>query len=277
MPINVQHNVISGTRLTEEDGVVTEYVDLHVVHGFEFNANWANSQPDRPLFAAMMQTPQAGDPHPRYTDLVVRRKVPRAEGFNLVFVEVTYRFPDATSPGFENTVPEFGGGVSLEQIETAFDFLGNRLRVGTIDTDTGQQIDVDTGVASVFTPVGDLQASLVQQSTIPWFVARPWIRTVNGGPWFWDPVAQARTWMIAAIPFTLVSNQFVPPLFRFTFQFRYRPETWDPIIYYVDPKTGQPPDNLDVEPSWVPLADPAPGIRRPTMYPAVDFNNLPFF
>ena len=270
MPINVQHNVISGTRLTEEDGVVTEYVDLHVVHGFEFNANWANAQPDRPLFVAMMQTPQAGDPHPRYTDLVVRRKSPRAEAFNLVFVEVTYSFPDATSPGFENSQPEFGGGISLEQVETATDFGGNQLRVG-------HQGQVQGGVASVFTPVGDLQASLVQTSNFPWFAARPWIKTVNDGPWAWDPVAPARTWMIAAIPFTLVSNQFVPPLFRFTFQFRYRPEGWDPVIYYVDPETGQPPDGLMVETVYDPMDPNPPGVRRPTMYPAVNFNNLPFF
>lgn len=268
MPIDVQHNIIEGTRLREQDGVVIEYVDLHLVHGFDFSEDWAQAQPERPLVVALQHVPQPGDQHSVYSDLVVRERSPRPEGFNLVMVEVVYRFPDATSPGFEVGTPELSGGASLEQIETAA-IGGTPLVVGAPNKPN------QGGVAPVYIPIEELNLTFSFLSNNPWQNVRPWIGAVNIGPWGFDPTAQPRTWIVSAVPYKLINQQFTPPLYNFTYQLRHRFDGWDPIIYYIDPETGQPPPDLMVEPGpYDPDADPPPGLRRVPWYPEMNFNLL---
>ena len=271
----VQPGIIEGTRIRTQDGVVTEYVDTYIVDtdapGFDQpqGPTLGTSQIANLFHDAFDATPRDGSEHPTYTDLVVREKSAVALDDRLVQLDVVYRFPDATSPGFDTAIPELSGGINLEQVEEATTIAGLQLRVGTPAGET------QGGVATVLRPVGDLQASIPLISNDPHAVARSWLNTVNDGPWPGDGISGARTWLIAAVPFTLVQEQyhFQYALFKFTWHFRYRPDGWDPVIYYVDPDTGQPPEGL----LTAGQTNLVPGIDRPEQYPETNFMALPFF
>jgi hypothetical protein len=59
-----------------------------------------------------------------------------------------------------------------------------------------------------------------------------------------------------------VDQTAATPKYRFTFNFEYREDGWDPTVVFIDPETGEPPDGLvDTE-----------GVKTVTWYPTKNFN-----
>lgn len=163
-----------------------------------------------------------------------------------VRVELIYRRqrPEPVTP--------IRGGTALEQITSEVDKNGAAIFVVHNGNDQGGHI-------TVLEPRSTWVAESIEEVDDPNIVTLEWLGTVNATAWHeGDP----KTWLIVRADWEEIDAYSDPRVYRFTWEFEYRREKWDPItVAYKDPQTGERPTGL-VE---------GVGIKDIQWYDAVDF------
>jgi len=290
--IVLQPDIIDGSRLKEENGVVVSIDRVFILSDLPIGI-----VADEVLKTALddRSIPLRSATHPIFSNLVVMSRVPKALGPTIVQVTVTYAVPGGGS--FD---PPFGsqymnsGGTSVEQTERALHRLnqskapnGGGIPQGDA---AGDQITVQ------YTPPGATEAKIQNgeitpfegrsvmtfgaqiTTTAPWLLAESWVNQVNNGPFFYSQ-APARTWLVTDMTYELTvrtsSNGF--PIYEMSLTLRHNSDTWDPFVIFIDPETGRPPGpELDA------AGDPIPdtglisgvGYKNVKWHDERDFNQL---
>lgn len=276
-------DLIEGARWQEKDGLLTSIERVFIVKvlgvtppdsgGGAGPAGVPGFPQDDELFKlalASTNLPQAGQAHPIHDNLFVRARTPTALGPVTVKVTIQYSLPDGGA--FE---PPFGsqymmsGGASVEQIETPNERFG-------VDGEPPAQIFVEhegKEHGGMITPtegraVMRFGASIPHLS--PWSMANFWVNKVNGisPEGAFQPYSDGpkRTWLITEMNYELAQRTTASgfPIYEFSMVMSHNPDTWDPIIVFIDETTGQPPKGLI----------PGTGIKKIAWHVEADFTDL---
>lgn len=162
----------------------------------------------------------------------------------------------------------YDGGTSLTQFETPRDAYGNNIVVQ--HTWDGTEIEPGvTGVTdaicqpiSVQTPLTVVTARGYLQLSYPDIVSKAWTGYVNSDIWAGEPPG---TWMVTNVTWSPVDTDATPYVFEFSFTFENNWQGYQPLAWFNNPRTGNPPWNVV----------PGLGIKRITWYPAREF--FPYF
>lgn len=100
----------------------------------------------------------------------------------------------------------------------------------------------------------------LKQHNKPWIVEAAILGKVNSKAFMGG---EARKWMCVACDSELFDA--TPPIrYKFAFEFQYKKDGWDPTVFFVDPRTGLPPINLD----------PVNGIKTVQVHSEADFEKI---
>ena len=256
----VVSDVIDGVRLREVGGVVVSIDRAFIVSGIpttppdvprdnqEIMVPPGGLRADEVLKKALdnIGVAQPGIPHPIYDHLFVTSRTTKVLGPLTVMVTCTY-----TQPGGGVFDPPTGsqyrltGGSATQEIETAFFRDSGGMLVPVEVTHGG----VTTG--GFITPTEGravLNFGAAFPSIAPWLLVTNWVNTVNDGTaFFYSPGAPSRVWLITEFTFEL-SERTSPtgvPVYEFELSMSHNPNTWDPVLVFIDKTTGRPPENLD--------------------------------
>ena len=155
-------------------------------------------------------------------------------------------------------------GTTLTQSETNKDINDNLISVqytypaGYNDSEypAGEAI-TQGGLASKFLP-NSQNVFHRHENSSPGDISKAYVGKVNSQPW---EGGDARSWLCTGI--TGRSNDGGSN-YNVTYTFQYRDETWDSVVYFVDPREGKPPADLVVD----------TGIKTYQIYNTIDFNDL---
>jgi hypothetical protein len=97
-----------------------------------------------------------------------------------------------------------------------------------------------TGIQSGEVSIPFPQANFHCQGTMftdnPMGIGQAFIACINDDTWFGYP---ARTWICSEVQWEVLSP--AQKLYRFSFEFQYNIDTWDPTVVFNDQRTGRPP------------------------------------
>lgn len=144
------------------------------------------------------------------------------------------------------------GGTALEQITSEVDRDGDAIMVTHDGTEQGGHI-------TVLTPRSTYSTESIEEVEDPEEIVLAWLGKVNSTAWH---NGHPKTWIVTRADWEKADTFSDPPAYRFTWEFEYRAEGWDPItVAYKDPQTGERPPDL-VE---------GTGIKNIDWYNAVSF------
>lgn len=194
-----------------------------------------------------------------------------------------------------------GGGTGAAASAT----LGtNKLEV--FEPDHPGQTFIQGGEIKLPFPQSNVVVEGVLRTNDPWAAKRGIHRKINSIPWLGE---DRWTWICSDVEFEIVNPRLsstyangvrtlpdgnpVQRLYRFKFEFQHDPDTWDPVVTFIDKRTGLPPSDIKAPD----VIDPATGVmnrrtnlasvtHNPAQYPSlpagywavpalaqVDFNN----
>ncbi len=117
-------------------------------------------------------------------------------------------------------------------------------------TDTGivgQAIDptlpftvIQGGEVSVPFPQGNFELQGILYTNNPWSIAWAFIARVNKKVWLQRPPI---TWICSEVKFEVVDPSLGE--YRFSFEFQYNVDTWNPTVVFNDQRTGRPPASVE--------------------------------
>lgn len=235
-------DIIEGSRWREVTGAVVEIARTAIIDGLPGTAG------DDSLLREALDTtgvPEPGAEHPTEQDLILEERIPRPLDATIVQVELIYRRPGGGGvdipPGFAFIMR---GGSAVEQIETAVDRFGELITVTHNDHTIGGKIH--PLVAAEQLTLGE-----TVKMADPTILHRTWTNAVNMGPFFFDVVAEPRTWLITNIGYELVNAESFPfATWNLVYELRKRPQIiagviggWDPQVVY-EADDGTIPGNL---------------------------------
>lgn len=227
-------NKTAGGTVTEEKGRVTAYSQPYKVRGTSSNK-----------FEAMraLNLPQAYSVG-NFGLVVMNRSVTqvslvtRDDADEYVYeIDVQYGRPDVENnkSGGQNDVKSiFTGGTALEQVTTQVDRLGDDIEV-TYNGDT------QVGEVSVLAPKSTLTAEIPIETNVPGNVSQAMAGTINDAAW---AGGDAETWLCTSATFEAEDLATTPQVWRFTFEFEYNRDGWQPLAYYIDKESGRAPSGL---------------------------------
>ena len=262
-------DIIEGVRWQEEAGQVSSIQRMFIVSGLPTPITSADGttsgskDSNIPLALAHADVPRPGDPHPMQPTVFVTSRSGKAISPTQVNILVTYARPEGGSfdPPDNNFV--VSGGSSIEQVETSKFVLARSggwyvLGGQTVDenivvkppqsiiTEGNEEVNKDQ-VASVaaFEARSTVSISNTFQQQSPWDFGPQVTNMVNTGSWRYDGgYGNARSWLISEYTYELADPTTSPPMYRQSVTFRYNPNTWDPEVFWVDPRTGRPPKDV---------------------------------
>jgi hypothetical protein len=219
-----------------------------------------------------------GQSHPKYSDSILRSIEPRAEGNGVVNLTCEYIAYDP------NYMIYVFNGVPKEETVTS-DLDGSTLTVGyrynsqddapipnmTTQTTDNKYLFENSAEASIYTPHMSVSVSRKEMTTHSDLVLKI-IQSqafVNDGPFFLDNTATPRLWLLTDIS----SRNIIPEtsgnygIYEVTYTFEYNFYTWDYYAFYIEPKTGRPPEDLGE--GWQPES-----VINRKMYTEVNFNSI---
>lgn len=171
-------------------------------------------------------------------------------------VDVDCVYEPALNEGQNIDAPFYGllvGEVqaSLNEVESNVDGAGVPITVQytypTTDTEQPGKTVVQGGVIKFFQAQKTQTFEGIKSINTPWLLAAHLVGGVNRSPWLGGTVAQ---WMCTKCSWRIWDNN--PAVitgrniirFKFSFEFQFNPDTWDPTVVFIDSKTGLPPANL---------------------------------
>ncbi len=257
-------DIIEGVRWQEEAGVVSNVqrmvivTDLPgpIVGNADFNVRLALNH---------VSVPQPGEVHPSEPNVFVTSRAGKAISPTQINILVTYQVPGGGDfpPPDSNFV--LSGGSSVEQVETSKFILtvppntppyaiGGQVIGKNIEVKPPQSIVTEgdeginknqTATVAAFETRTTISINNTFTAPAPWAFAPMVTNAVNDGGWRYDGGFSApRTWQVEGYSFELTDRTTVPPTYRQTVKFRHNPNTWDPEVFWVDPRTGRPPKDV---------------------------------
>jgi len=221
--------------------------------------------------------PDIGARHPMVSDAYLYEIRPVAEDSGTIRLSLLYRQQKLTVLDFVNApsmVPQYDTvevGATLSQIETSFDYLGNRISVSyTYPADYGaedtpqykERNETKTTSKTIAKLYPDHQMTVRKQEfTNPSVKALDYVGSVNNGPWSLAPTSVAGQWMCTGLMGTSSDGR---RSWDVVYNFQYRPDTWEELVQWQDPFTGEPPDDLVL----------GTGAKYVALYPMANFNLL---
>lgn len=134
--------------------------------------------------------------------------------------------------------------VSLNQVTSNTDKDGNTVTVShtfpAADADFPSVTKQQAAEFQYFQAQPTLRVQGIRRGVGPWLVAQQITGALNDTTWGGTP---AGTWMCTTCswePYNLSTQQS----YKFTFEFQYNPDGWDPTVVYIDERTGKPPKDL---------------------------------
>jgi len=218
--------------------------------------------------------PSLGDAHPGYSGAFLQEILPEALDDDTVKLRLIYRVPQLQrwQPSLDTV--EVGG--TLSQVDT-----NKYISAQDGDDITRSLISVQYAYPSDYEYSQALQSKTVDQSglvsklipehsliitkleyTNPSPIAKNYIGTVNSGPWTLDLTADARQWLCTGI---IGRSDDGGTIYKTTYSFQYREDTWDVTVTFIDPYTGRPPPDVVDD----------TGVKTLKEYKEMNFNNLP--
>ncbi len=140
------------------------------------------------------------------------------------------------------------------------------------DPDFPGQYFAQGGEINVYLPVSNTNYEGYIDTSTPWFTADYLIGTINSetflsaAPFYW--MCTEVQWHRLGV--TTVGTKAVPR-YKFSFEFQYNPDTWNPFAVFIDDRTGRPPPGL-----YAPGTQPdgtAPGWLYVPYHRTVNFNS----
>lgn len=162
-------------------------------------------------------------------------------------VDITYVYRQLV-PSMETSL-----GTTLSQQDSCYDVNGNLVEVEY--GDDSQKVIMPRLYAE-----STLRVSRIETSS-PGAVSREYVGTVNDGSWSRDTGAAARTWLCLSITGQVRTGSY----WLVTYEFAYRSNTWDEVVFYVDSTTGRIPGDA---------TDDGYAIKTVQLYEEKDFDDF---
>ncbi len=257
MALTVRMDTLRDLSCTEDNGRVTELVREVLVSGItEVDHRALYEVLDDVGIPTVNSYP---DDHPEMR--LVKRSVAMVPNDpKQAFVRLEY-----VVYGMDELNFVFRGGTSLNQTDTAVTPYGSQITVSHTfpadDPDYPSETITQGGVASVLLPSTTISAMGVLKQDWPIAVSRRWVGSVNA--MFWKS-GNPGTWLCTSCTFEPHNLRESPTQWRYTFEFQFNILGWQPIVSYIDERTGKPPPNLVYN----------VGYGRVTWYPQLYFNSL---
>jgi hypothetical protein len=137
------------------------------------------------------------------------------------------------------------GGTSLNQTETSFNRFGVQIvpyhTFPSDDPDFPSETIYRGGTANVLMPSTTLVGTGVLRSDWPVSISRRWVGSVNSHGW---KTGNPGTWLCTSCTFDPHNLGVAPTQWRYTFEFQFKWDGWQPIVSFIDERTGKPPPNM---------------------------------
>jgi hypothetical protein len=152
-----------------------------------------------------------------------------------------------------SAAPILEGTVALSQVETNVDKDGNPITVSFGGV-------VQGGLVTVDVPLEAIRVSMTRTSP-PTDTQKALVGKLNSGGWPGDPSAAARTWKLDELRYT---TEDLGQSWQWDAVWSKRADGHDPLVAWIDPETGRPPDGLVVD----------VGYKRPPIASTGDFSAI---
>ena len=203
------------------------------------------------------------DDHPVITSIECKKIAPKISSLRGGEVMLTY------DPITRRNTPAQGDplievGASLVTVETNVDVAGDPITVEYTYPDADPWDEETRGKffkTDVAVQFGQPQNTLrftQTESSNPESIAQDYVGQVNQYVWRGKP---KWTWRCNSI---VGRSDDGGDNYTVTYEFEYRTDGWDPLVYYIDKFTGRPPADLI----------PGTGKKYVAVYDHIDFNNL---
>lgn len=153
----------------------------------------------------------------------------------------------------------------VQQKQTQNDRFGFPLEVSHTfpvdDPDFPDETQTQIANASFFEPQLRLSAVGILSRWIPVFESSIWIGAVNSTYWVGGAPG---TWLCTSADAKPVYLTTSSRRWRFSFEFQYAIDGWNPTVYFQDQRTGRPPENLVA----------GTGVYTANLYRGLDFRRL---
>lgn len=126
----------------------------------------------------------------------------------MILVKHTY----SSDPADDNYDPELGDGIEKQQ----------------------------TGEIQVFSPMATASYKFIKKTNTPWLIRAALEGMLNLNAWN----GAIRSWLCTAVNFTLHDLTGPVRTYKFSVEFQYNPDGWDPTVVFIDSRTGRPPAGL---------------------------------
>ncbi len=148
-----------------------------------------------------------------------------------VNVTLTYSNDDEEAgDDLEPSEPSFS--TSLEQIETELDQNDAQITVSYDNKTQGGKI-------SVLSPQAELRLAKVFYTNSPGAIALAWVGKTNSTTW---NGGTSGLWLCTGVDGSVFNA--AEGSWELTFTFQYKPDGWQPQVFYVDPASGEIPSDL---------------------------------
>ena len=133
---------------------------------------------------------------------------------------------------------------SVQQVTTNKDADGELLVVSHTypadDEDYPSKTVEQGGEITIYQPQKTFTLRLLKNTASPWVLTDALLGKVNSAAWAGDV---ERTWMCSSISWKVhkIDNQ---EQYDYEIEFQFNPATWDPVVTFIDDRTGKPPKDL---------------------------------
>lgn len=224
-----------------------------------------------------INVPQPGHTPANYPNLVLTKRIPRVMPRDPTKVEIELVYSSRANAKFNREEFQFrvSGGTALQQVEKHFDRYGNQLLLQHTypadDPDYPDETKYQTGQIGFLKPMTTLIFEGVLRTAYPHYISANLTNRLNN--YYWAGGAPY-SWQVTDVKFDLhntgnsdgVANSLdlFLPLWNFSFEFLYDPETHIPVAMFNDPREDRPPINLVANEGYI-IVD---------AYNTYDFNQL---
>lgn len=189
------------------------------------------------MFSADAGVPHYGDAHPELDFVWLNNIECEIVGPGKAKVTFIYssQYPFANDPAYT----QISEGSTAASYQTCKDYSGTAISVkasSTASATTTQSVPVD-----VFKPIRSVTFTRIENAN-PGPLSELYVGKVNSVEWSYDPGSTARQWLCTGIT---GNSEDGGVTYRVTYSFEKNGDTWDQIVFYVDPVTGRAPGTLD--------------------------------
>lgn len=204
------------------------------------------------LFSALDESdiPNVGSKLPGAPHLTLAERNPKLVDSDQGTVDVDLVYEPFDDEGQNIDDPPYGvltGSVraSVQQLTTNLDKDGNTITTThtwpSDDPDWPGRTDVQGGQVQAFIPQKTFAIQGIRKLQRPWIMANAIIGTINIGSF---AGGNAHEWMCVGITWKIVDATPLANRYHMSFEFQHNPDTWNPSVVFIDPRSQLPPKDL---------------------------------